>query len=155
MGINTKTSLIWLKMIKLCPFLEISTNLRQILGFHFFGRHRAIVWPIFLKEVSNCSEKHAASNKTCRYCIWNITLFSPLYSPPLIITLVDYVVSNFLLWCVLFCCFKGTRNRRASSSRRFHYAPCRVWQYKCTVYNDRRKGSGSHQNGFKMIYQQL
>ena len=61
-----------------------------------------------MKEVSKCSEKHAASNKTCRCCIWNIILFSALYSPPLVNVDRNNLYRVFMIYwhllASLFCC---------------------------------------------------
>ena len=78
MGIDTKTSLIWLKIIKLCLFWTFRPTCHKFAYFWFFGRHQ-----FFWKRCQFCSEEHAASNKTCKYCIWNIIHF---YRPPLLKT---------------------------------------------------------------------
>ena len=71
----------------------------------FFGRHLLNFCLIFIKMVSKCSGEQPASNKNEPFLIWDITLFYPLYSLPLLFSLTTsstlsfhHQVSGFHWW---------------------------------------------------------
>ena len=59
------------------PLMYCALALRKCLENYIKKNTEHLFLTDSLKVVWKCSEKHAASNETCRYCVWNITLFHP------------------------------------------------------------------------------